>query len=80
MLRAGATSRGGIACELLRLQGCERPDPIPMVGKDLAERARPLQLILVLFQGHAHQLAARSDAGFFEQGLQDGLDVALRNL
>ena len=38
-----------------------------------------LQLALVLFEHHAHQLAAGSDAGFVEQILQSRLDGALRS-
>src|ERR1035438_9317391 len=43
-------------------------------------RVRSLQLIFVLFHGHAHELAARAHAGFVKQALENGLDVAFRDL
>src|ERR1035441_2333622 len=45
-----------------------------------ASLVSPLQLIFVLFHGHAHELAARAHAGFLEQALEDSLDVAFRDL
>ena len=39
-----------------------------------------LELALVLFQSHPHQLAARPHSRFVEQALQDGFDVAFLNL
>src|ERR1022692_873238 len=39
-----------------------------------------LQLIFVLFHRYAHELAARAHARLLEQALEDGLDVAFRDL
>ena len=39
-----------------------------------------LELVLVLFEGDADELAARAHAGLLEKALQDGLHVAFRDL
>ena len=43
-------------------------------------RSPALQLVFVLFERHAHQLAPRPHAGLLKQTLQNGFHVAFGNL